>query len=146
MNYLPSDFDRHGLLRLPLLFWVIVVLQARNWVLLLLAGASREQGETLLALFYPERNLFLLGLVPGIPAVLAFVLSGRRLAFPRLWYYWRRVLIVTQLVITLLQVLALYGQAEVTPAGICLLAMDLFSLWWLLFQRRLRDCFSPGLV
>lgn len=144
MNYQPSDFDRHGLLRLPPLLWGILLLQARNWVLLLLAGASRTQGDRLLALFYPERDLFLLGLIPGVPAVLAFLLSGRRHVFPRLWQGWRWVLIVTQLGITSLQGWAIYGLPAATGHSVTLLALDLFSLWLLLFQPRLRDCFSAA--
>ncbi|MBJ3815129.1 DUF2919 domain-containing protein [Shimwellia pseudoproteus] len=146
MNYLPSDFDRHGLLRLPPAFWGILLLQARNWVLLLLAGASRSEGGTLLALFYPDRSLFLVGLIPGVPAVLAFLLTGRRQVFPRLWYCWRWVLIATQLVIIALQLLALNGFSALSGPGVALLTGDVFALWLLLFQQRVRDCFSHELL
>jgi hypothetical protein len=50
--------------------------------LFVIAGSSREQGNTLLNLFYPDHDAFWLGLLPGVPAVLAFLLSGRRFAFP----------------------------------------------------------------
>lgn len=78
----PVHYDAHGRLRLPLLFWLVLLLQARTWVLFVIAGASREQGTALLNLFYPDHDNFWLGLIPGIPAVLAFLLSGRRLHFP----------------------------------------------------------------
>ena len=74
----PVHYDAHGRLRLPLLFWLVLLLQARTWVLFVIAGASREQGTALLNLFYPDHDNFWLGLIPGIPAVLAFLLSGRR--------------------------------------------------------------------
>lgn len=77
----PVHYDAHGRLRLPLLFWLVLLLQARTWVLFVIAGASREQGTALLNLFYPDHDNFWLGLIPGIPAVLAFLLSGRRLHF-----------------------------------------------------------------
>lgn len=70
----------------PLLFWLVLLLQARTWVLFVIAGASREQGTALLNLFYPDHDNFWLGLIPGIPAVLAFLLSGRRASFPRIWH------------------------------------------------------------
>ena len=73
----PVHYDAHGRLRLPLLFWLVLLLQARTWVLFVIAGASREQGTALLNLFYPDHDNFWLGLIPGIPAVLAFLLSGR---------------------------------------------------------------------
>ena len=79
-------YDAHGRLRLPLLFWLVLLLQARTWVLFVIAGASREQGTALLNLFYPDHDNFWLGLIPGIPAVLAFLLSGRRASFPRIWH------------------------------------------------------------
>ena len=72
----PVHYDAHGRLRLPLLFWLVLLLQARTWVLFVIAGASREQGTALLNLFYPDHDNFWLGLIPGIPAVLAFLLSG----------------------------------------------------------------------
>lgn len=52
-------------------------------MLFVIAGASREQGTALLNLFYPDHDNFWLGLIHGIPAVLAFLLSGRRATFPR---------------------------------------------------------------
>ena len=66
----------HGRLRLPFLFWCVLLLQARTWVLFLMAGASRQQGDAILNLFYPDHDRFWLGLLPGVPAVLAFLLSG----------------------------------------------------------------------
>lgn len=50
----PVHYDAHGRLRLPLLFWLVLLLQARTWVLFVIAGASREQGTALLNLFYPD--------------------------------------------------------------------------------------------
>lgn len=50
----------------------VLLLQARTRVLFVIAGASREQGTALLNLFYPDHDNFWLGLIPGIPAVLAF--------------------------------------------------------------------------
>lgn len=80
----PVHYDVHGRLRLPFLFWFVLLLQARTWVLFVIAGASREQGTALLNLFYPDHDNFWLGLIPGIPAVLAFLLSGRRDTFLRI--------------------------------------------------------------
>ena len=46
-EFIPADFDTHGRLRLPFLFWCVLLLQARTWVLFLMAGASRQQGDAL---------------------------------------------------------------------------------------------------
>ncbi len=74
----PADYDAQGRVRLPFLFWCVLLLQARTWVLFVMAGASRGQGDTLLNLFYPDHDAFWIGLLPGIPAVLAFF--GQRTA------------------------------------------------------------------
>ena len=76
--FFPDDYNQHGHLKLPMLFWCVLLLQARTWVLFVAAGASRQQGAALLALFYPDSEAFWVGLLPGIPAVIAFLLSGRR--------------------------------------------------------------------
>ena len=88
-EFSPADYDPQGRLRLPFLFWCLLLLQARTWVLFLMAGASRDQGDALLNLFYPDHSLFWIGLLPGVPAVLAFLLSGRRHVYPRVWRWLR---------------------------------------------------------
>lgn len=65
-------------------------------MLFVIAGSSREQGDTLLNLFYPDHDTFWLGLLPGVPAVLAFLLSGRRDAFPVLWRGPARFVVLAQ--------------------------------------------------
>lgn len=80
--YLPSDYDSRGWLKLPLLFWAVLLLQARTWALFVLAGASRGQGEALLGLFYPDRQSFWLGLAAGLPALLTFLFKRAAARFP----------------------------------------------------------------
>lgn len=102
-EFIPADFDAHGRLRLPLLFWCVLLLQARTWVLFLMAGASRQQGDAILNLFYPDHDRFWLGLLPGVPAVLAFLLSGYRQRLPRAWRAMRWLLVLSQLLLLLWQ-------------------------------------------
>ncbi|ELY6225511.1 DUF2919 domain-containing protein [Cronobacter muytjensii] len=139
--FLPSDYDNRGWLKLPALFWAVLLLQARTWALFVLAGASRGQGEALLALFYPDRQSFWMGLAAGMPAMLTFLLSGRRHDSPRLWRYARYVLMLTQALMLIPQALLLWRDA---PGGIALalLALDAWALWLLASHRRLRACFE----
>lgn len=140
-DFFPSDYDSHGRLRLPFLFWCLLLLQARTWVLFVIAGASREQGGALLGLFYPDHDNFWLSLVPGLPAVLAFLMSGRRQHFPRLWRALYPLLLIAQCGLLLWQPwLWLQGEA-VSGVSLSLLVVDLFALWWLLVNPRLRACF-----
>lgn len=140
--WLPSDYDGSGYLRLPRLFWLVLLLQARTWVLLVVAGASRQEGEAILALFYPDRQAFWLGLCAGLPAAVAFLLSGRRGRFPALWRAWQYVLIMAQLALLLWQ-LALMLQGEASGiAAMLVVALDLLAIVWLVKSRYLRACFA----
>lgn len=143
IDFLPSAYDGHGRLRLPFVFWCVLLLQARTWVLFVMAGASRQQGDTLLNLFYPDHDNFWLGLLPGLPAVAAFLLSGRRHQLPRLWAAMRWLLIFAQLSLLVWQPLLWWQGEPLSGIGLALVIVDGFALWWLLSNRRLRACFSP---
>ncbi|HHE5696312.1 TPA: DUF2919 domain-containing protein [Citrobacter amalonaticus] len=138
----PADYDNHGHLRLPFLFWLVLLLQARTWVLFVIAGSSREQGTALLNLFYPDHDNFWLGLLPGIPAVLAFLLSGRRYSFVRLWHALRPLLIAAQVALLCWQPVLWLNGSPVNGVGLALVVADIVALLWLLTNRRLRACFA----
>ncbi|WP_075181412.1 DUF2919 domain-containing protein [Pantoea sp. 1.19] len=140
----PDEYDDEGRRRLPLAFWLILLLQARTWLLLVMAGASREQGAALLALCYPDRHAFWLGLVAGVPAAVALWLSGLRQRWPRLWAAWRWVLLLNLLAVALLQGVSLWQHDGETMLATALLLLDLLALAWLAGSRRLRACFHPG--
>lgn len=143
-DFSPGDFDAQGRLRLPFLFWCVLLLQARTWVLFLMAGASRDQGDTLLNLFYPDHNLFWLGLLPGVPAVLAFLASGRRQVYLRTWRLLRPALVVAQIVLLGWQPWLWLSGEPLSGIGLSLFLLDIFALWWLLTNRRLRACFTDN--
>ncbi|KAA0513327.1 DUF2919 domain-containing protein [Enterobacter vonholyi] len=139
----PADYDAQGRVRLPFLFWCVLLLQARTWVLFVMAAASRGQGDTLLNLFYPDHDAFWIGLLPGIPAVLAFLVSGRRHLIPRFWRTLRWLLILAQTALLLWQpVLWWYGE-PLTGTGVALVVADIVALLWLMTNPRLRACFAP---
>lgn len=138
----PADYDAQGRVRLPFLFWCVLLLQARTWVLFVVAGASRGQGDALLTLFYPDRDAFWAGLLPGIPAVLAFLCSGRRQTIPRLWSALRWLLILAQIVLLFWQPILWWLGEPLTGIGITLVVADIVALQWLLTNPRLRACFA----
>ncbi|ROP63040.1 DUF2919 family protein [Enterobacter sp. BIGb0383] len=140
-EFLPSDYDAHGRLRLPVLFWGVLLLQARTWVLFAIASASRDSGNALLTLFYPDHDNFWFGLLPGVPAVLAFLLSGRRHGYPRLWAAFYPLLLVAQLAQLLWLPLMWLNGEPLSGMGLTLLGLDLFALWWLGSNPRLRAAF-----
>jgi hypothetical protein len=142
IEFSPADYDGHGRLRLPLLFWCVLLLQARTWVLFVMAGASREQGDALLTLFYPDHDNFWWGLLPGVPAVLAFLICGRRQVYPRIWRALHPSLILAQFALLLWQVALWLTGEPVTGVGIALVIVDVLALGWLLTDRRFRACFQ----
>lgn len=142
--YSPDDYDAKGQLRLPVGFWLTLLLQARTWVLFVMAGASRDQGAALLELFYPDTHAFWTGLALGIPAALGGLLTGYRLRFPRLWQSWRGVLCVTLVAMLALQGVSLWRNEDaLSPLVILFTGFDLLALGYLALNRRLRDCFAP---
>ncbi|GAA0492229.1 DUF2919 domain-containing protein [Tatumella punctata] len=144
IDYSPENYDNKGQLRLPFLFWLILIFQARTWIVLVVAGASRQQGETLLNLFYPDTQGFYPGLALGLSAVAAFFLSGYRRRFPVLWRGWRWLLVACSLVTFGWQCSQLsYVLLQQSPLPLILLIFDLLSACWLLTSRRLKDCFVP---
>lgn len=120
LKYLPDDYDHKGQLRLPWLFWFILLLQARTWILLLMAGASRQQGNDLLLLFYPDQQRFWIGLALGVPAALGLLLS----------LFWQGAALVEE-------------TRLLSPLPLLLSLFDLLALGWLHYNPRLRDCFRP---
>lgn len=141
-HYLPDEYDNKGQLRLPLTFWFILLLQARTWLLFIMAGASRQQGNALLSLCYPDTQAFWIGLALGVPAALGLLLTGYRQRCPRLWQSWRWVLVITLLVSGAQQ--GWFSlQDDPSPPQLLLMAIDLLAAGWLRFNRRLADCFRP---
>ena len=77
-----------------------------------------------------------------MPAVLAFLLSGRRHLYPRLWKWLRPVLILAQLILLLWQPWMWLGGEALSGVGLSLFLLDIFALWWLITNRRLHACFT----
>ncbi|MCU5771098.1 DUF2919 domain-containing protein [Erwiniaceae bacterium BAC15a-03b] len=141
----PDDYDHKGQLRLPLTFWIILLLQARTWLLFVMAGVSRQQGTELLELFYPDRQAFWIGMASGVPAAVGLLLTGYRQRLPRVWQSWRWVLCLDLLAMMLLQGVTLWqGDEALSPLVLLFVLFDVLALGYLLFSQRLRNCFDPG--
>ena len=137
----PVHYDAHGRLRLPLLFWLVLLLQARTWVLFVIAGASREQGTALLNLFYPDHDNFWLGLIPrhsGGAGVFVERSAGYVSSHRRVLYF---LLLLAQVVLLCWQPWLWLNGESVSGIGLALVVADIVALIWLLTNRRLRACF-----
>ena len=91
--------------------------------------------------FYPDHDRFWLGLLPGVPAVLAFLLSGYRQRLPRAWRAMRWLLVLSQVLLLLWQPMLWLSGESPSSLTIALLVADGYALWWLLTSRRLGACF-----
>ena len=78
----------------------------------------------------------------GIPAVLAFLLSGRRASFPRIWHVLYFLLLLAQVVLLCWQPWLWLNGESVSGIGLALVVADIVALIWLLTNRRLRACFN----
>ena len=73
----PLKFYTHsGDLKPPTYFNYGLLFLARTWALLVISVASRETGNKLLAIFYPDKMHFYFGLASGVIALALFFLSG----------------------------------------------------------------------
>lgn len=137
-----DDFDQHGQLALPLLFWLVMLYQARAWLVFIMAAVS-HQSEPLLTLFISERSALYAGLLFGLPALLTLLFSGYRHRFPRVWASWRYLLWLSGAGIVVWQ-LSQWNQAafEASPTLLLFTLFDLLTEGWLVVNRRLAHCFA----
>ncbi|WP_241626461.1 DUF2919 family protein [Rosenbergiella epipactidis] len=140
-----EDFDTEGegeAAPLPFLLWAILLYQARAWILLIMAGASRQQGDTLLRLFVPDPSTLYIGLALGLPALLCMALSGYRQRFPRSWRLCRISILIGGALICAWQ-LSQWNQMalESSPLLLILTLFDVLTEAALLTMSRLKRCF-----
>jgi hypothetical protein len=131
------------MLRMPLLFWLIVLLQARSWLLLLVDRATHHTGYHLLQWVYPDKQILVYGLYLAIPAVALCMLSVYRQRWPRLWQsgYW--LLLLMMFATFTLHGLAIWRCADFPALTDILLALlDAVALGYWLLSRALRGCFE----
>jgi hypothetical protein len=70
-------YTQSGDLKPPRYFYYGLLFLARTWILLIISLASRETGNKLLAIFYPDKTHFYFGLASGLIAIILFFLAGR---------------------------------------------------------------------
>lgn len=84
-------YTQSGVLKPPTYFYFGLLFLARTWALLIISLASHETGDKLLAMFYPDKMHFYLGLASGTIAIALFFLSGRdHEKSPTLYKIWQK--------------------------------------------------------
>lgn len=78
MRYAIEQYDKHGFLKPPVWLWIGWMLLIRAWVVFIVAGASRQDGSTILQYVYPDHAMLYLGLAMGTPIAIGMWLVGLR--------------------------------------------------------------------
>ncbi|MEJ3673301.1 DUF2919 domain-containing protein [Vibrio vulnificus] len=146
MRYSIDHYDNQGYLKAPLLLWFGWFFLARAWVVFAGAGASRESGDKILQIVYPDNHTLYLGLLIGIPSVLLMWIMGLRKPgrqwIDKLTNYGRGFtlcLVLGQIVQTAYHVYLEHGEFSWTN-GLTLLILLWFGIY-LFNSQWVKDCF-----
>ena len=147
MRYPIEAYDKYGYLKAPLWLWLGWLFLARAWVVFVIAGVSRQSGEKLLAMVYPDHSVLYLELALGIPAILLIWLIGlrrpERALIARIIYFGKPVSVLTIAV----QISALLYRVYLSsglfnwPEAVSLVVLGWFLLF-MLRSRRVHHCFK----
>jgi hypothetical protein len=128
-----------------------LVFLARTWVLFIISAASRSSGSSILAIFYPDRHYFYLGLISGSLALGLFILAGRNHDkyrwISQIWqfgYYLLLINIVCDMVLQL-HVLHIQHFQYSLSASIQLVSISWIALYTLKSQH-LKMCFIRNVI
>lgn len=69
LRYSIEQYDKHGFLHAPVLLWLGWLFLAKAWLVLILAGVSRQSGSDILAFAYPDHSMLYLALLTGTPSL-----------------------------------------------------------------------------
>ncbi|WP_394210793.1 DUF2919 domain-containing protein [Enterovibrio calviensis] len=147
----PDYFDKHGNAKPNLLFWLSCVFLARAWLVFVIAGVSREQGQDLLALFYPSHDALYIGLGVGFPAVVLMLLAGNLHRYPaffdRIWFWGKAFLITaffSDLILQIKHLMMLHWRFHWSSAVTLLIA--LWLVIYLFKSRRTQFLFKAPIL
>ena len=77
-RYTPDDFDKHGYLKAPIGFYLLLVVLLRPYIIWILSVANRKESTVLIESLYPVKSDFFMSLAIGFGAVLVFAFSSLR--------------------------------------------------------------------
>ncbi|OCH12924.1 MULTISPECIES: DUF2919 domain-containing protein [unclassified Aliivibrio] len=147
MHYSFDEYDEHGWLKPPMWLWFGWAILIRSVVVFVMAGASREQGTDLLALFYPNHTHLYTSLYLSLPIVFFMWLSNfKKPTRPLMLTLWKQgrwltiIMVLIDLTMLIQSVVVNRGEFQLGSAVIIL-----FLSWFLIFlfrSKRVKICFS----
>ncbi len=146
MKHWLAHLDKHGWFVPPIWLWGGWILLSRSWWLLVIAGASREHGASLLGLFYPRQSEFYSQLIVAAPIVVLMWMSGVRHKLPLwalgIWRYGRAITLSVLIVDLLNLVQGIWLSPIQAPLPMLITLMLLAWLaFYLLKSRRVKMTF-----
>ena len=77
-RYTLAHFDKHGYLKAPKGFYLLLLVLLRAYLIWILSVANRSDTTALITLFYPEKHNFFIALGTGAGALLIAVMYSLR--------------------------------------------------------------------
>jgi len=147
-KYTPDHFDKHGYLKPPIGFYLLLLLLLRAYIIWIVSLANRNDATVLIKAMYPDKMNFFIGLGVGIASVLVLaIFSQRREKFapwlPKLWCHGKWLLWLSWLadtVVTLWFVKA--NHFKFVPEQAAVLLGLFFAALYLFNSSRLDDFFK----
>ncbi|PWI34689.1 DUF2919 domain-containing protein [Vibrio albus] len=147
MRYPIEDYDKYGYLRAPVWLWLGWLFLARAWVVFVIAGVSRQSGEKMLGIVYPDHLALYVDLALGLPAIFLIWLIGlrrpERSLISKILRMGKAVsasIIIIQLNVVMYRIYLTSGRFH-WPEAVTLVVL----CWFLLFvlrSRRVTHCFK----
>ena len=140
-----SQYDNEGDLKPPIWFYASLIFLARTWVIWVMSATIRPDGSKIMALFYPLKTHFFLGMASGALAVVLFLIAHRKQNkwLAPIWHHGRWLLLLTVLLDFGLLVNAIMDQhfSYSWPSALQLVLVS-WILLYTLKSRRLADSFN----
>lgn len=147
MQYSFDAYDEHGWLKPPVWLWFGWAILIRSVLVFIMAGASREQGTDLLALFYPSHDHLYTSLFLSLPILFYMWLSSfKKPTRPFTLTLWKQgrwltiVMVLIDLFMVIQSIIITHGEFQLGSAMILLLLG-----WFLIFlcrSKRVKICFN----
>ncbi|MCE2593306.1 DUF2919 domain-containing protein [Motilimonas cestriensis] len=140
-----SQYDNNGDLKPPIWFYASLFFLARTWVIWIMSATIRPDGSKIMALFYPIKVHFFMGMASGALAVVLFLIASRKENkwIAPLWHKGRALLLFAVLIDFGLLLNAIVDQHfSYSWASALQLVLVSWILLYTLKSQRLADCFN----
>jgi len=145
--YALHHYTEAGDLKAPPFLLFILIFLSRTWALLIISAVSRQTGNELLQIFYPDKLHFYQGLAVGLLPIIIFIVSGRRhaqnqwaLKFWPFCFYFLVIGMLGDLILQIYYLTTMHFQYSLSASIQLVLAAWCFI--YIFKSKQLKDCFN----